>query len=202
MGLRLRLNLLLSLIFITTLGVGTAVLFSIQREGVHEELTASVEQAAKLIAMVVNQLPADISEQQLQSALNAIVNIGATRHLRISASPYTNSVETSEQLVAPQWFFQFLAPDPVGLLRVIDLRSKQRQVILRADYTLKHKITGEILDKGFIKNEGSYNRIESEFGTYSAQEASIKNMTKDMAESFKLRLMSAVMNRMRYQSGE
>lgn len=135
MGLRLRLNLLLSLIFLATLGIGTVILLKVQREGVSEELTASVEQAARLIAIVVDQLPADLSDEQLQSTLNAIVNIGSTRHLRISASPFTNSVEQNEQLAAPQWFFKFLAPDPVGLLRVIDLRSKQRQVILRADPT-------------------------------------------------------------------
>ena len=135
MGLRLRLNLLLSVIFIATLGVGSAVLLNVLQQGVEEELTASVEQAAKLISVVVNQLPADISDRKLQETLNDIVTVGSTRHLRISADPYANTVANSEQLAAPRWFFSMLAPDPVGLLRVIDLRSKQRQLVVRADAT-------------------------------------------------------------------
>ena len=135
MGLRLRLNLLLSVIFIATLGVGSAVLLNVLQQGVEEELTASVEQAAKLISVVVNQLPADISERKLQETLNDIVTVGSTRHLRISADPYANTVANSENLAAPRWFFLLLAPDPVGLLRVIDLRSKRRQLVVRADAT-------------------------------------------------------------------
>ena len=135
MGLRLRLNLLLSVIFVATLGVGSAVLLNVLQQGVEEELTASVEQAAKLITVVVNQLPADISERKLQETLNDIVTVGSTRHLRISADPYANTVANSERLSAPRWFFSMLAPDPVGLLRVIDLRSKRRQLVVRADAT-------------------------------------------------------------------
>ena len=135
MGLRLRLNLLLSVIFVATLGVGSAVLLNVLQQGIEEELTASVDQAAKLISVVVNQLPADISDRKLQETLNDIVTVGSTRHLRISTDPYANTVANSEQLAAPRWFFSMLAPDPVGLLRVIDLRSKQRQLVVRADAT-------------------------------------------------------------------
>ena len=104
MGLRLRLNLLLSVIFVATLGVGSAVLLNVLQQGVEEELTASVDQAAKLISVVVNQLPADISDRKLQETLNDIVTVGSTRHLRISADPYANTVANSEQLAAQAYF--------------------------------------------------------------------------------------------------
>ena len=54
MGLRLRLNLLLSLIFFATLAIGAAILINVLRNGVTEELSASVDQTAKLITVVRN----------------------------------------------------------------------------------------------------------------------------------------------------
>ena len=135
MGLRLRLNLLLSLMFVATLGIGSAILVNVFRDGVAEELTASVEQAAELVTIVVSRLPADITDRQLERALKEIVNIGSTRHLRISTDPSANAPFNAEQLLAPRWFFDLLAPEPVGLIRVIDLRSKRRQVVIRADAT-------------------------------------------------------------------
>ncbi|MEM7468253.1 MAG: ATP-binding protein [Pseudomonadota bacterium] len=135
MGLRLRLNLLLSVIFVATLGIGSLLLYNVLRAGVTEELTASVDQAAKLITVVVNQLPQDLSEHELQRAINEIASIGSTRHLRISTDPGTSLTEESESLAAPSWFFNLLAPEPSGLIRIIDLRSKRRRIIIRADAT-------------------------------------------------------------------
>ncbi|MGR8949590.1 MAG: ATP-binding protein [Gammaproteobacteria bacterium] len=135
MGLRLKLNLLLSLIFITTLGVGSTILLNVLQHGVAEELTASVDQAARLISVVVNQLPVDLPDAALERTITDISSIGSTRHLRVSTEPSTEAVFNSAQLLAPQWFFDLLAPEPIGLLRVIDLRSKRRQVHIRADAT-------------------------------------------------------------------
>ena len=135
MGLRLRLNLLLSLIFITTLAVGSAILLKVMQDGVAEELTASVDQAARIISVVAEQLPANLPDPDLERTITDIASIGSTRHLRISTDPSTEVVFPTDQLFAPQWFFELLAPEPVGLLRVIELRSKRRQVIVRADAT-------------------------------------------------------------------
>lgn len=135
MGLRLRLNLLLSLIFIATLGIGSAILLNVLRNSVAEELSASVEQTAKLITVVVTHLPPDLGDVKLQQLINEIATIGSTRHLRISTEPDANSPFSSAELNTPSWFYNLLAPEPLGLVRVLDLRSNRSQVVIRADAT-------------------------------------------------------------------
>lgn len=135
MGLRLRLNLLLSLIFLATLGIGASILINVLRNGVAEELNASVDQTAKLISVVVTQLPKNLDGDKLGELINQIATIGSTRHLRISTKAGAESSFASAELTAPRWFYHLLAPEPLGLVRIIDLRAKGRQVVIRADAT-------------------------------------------------------------------
>ena len=118
-----------------TLAGGSAILLKVMQDGVAEELTASVDQAARIIGVVAEQLPANLSDAALESTITDIASIGSTRHLRISTDPSTEVALRSDKLSAPSWFFNLLAPDPLGLLRVIELRSKRRQVFVRADAT-------------------------------------------------------------------
>jgi two-component system, NarL family, sensor histidine kinase UhpB len=135
MGLRLRLNLLLSLIFFATMGVGTAILLNVLRHGVSEELSASVEQTAKLITVAVNHLPPALDDLKLQRVINDIATIGSTRHLRMSTNVDRDSPFENVALEAPRWFFKLLVSEPLGLVRIVHLSDKRRQVVIRADAT-------------------------------------------------------------------
>ncbi|MBL0318633.1 MAG: hypothetical protein IPP74_05000 [Alphaproteobacteria bacterium] len=71
-----------------------------------------------------------------------------------------------------------------------DRSAASVQMLILAEYVLKNRETGTILDKGSIKTKGSYNRLESEFGTYTAQENETLHIGQDIAEKFRLRLLS------------
>jgi len=139
MGLRLRLNLLLSLIFFATMGVGTAILLNVLRHGVSEELSASVEQTAKLITVAVNHLPPALDDLKLQRVINDIATIGSTRHLRISTNVDRDSPFENVALEAPRWFFKLLVSEPLGLVRIVHLSDKRRQVVIRAAQSLTRR---------------------------------------------------------------
>lgn len=135
MGLRLRLNVSLSIIFVATLAIGTALLLNILRHGVAEELGASVEQSARLISVVVDQLAAELDDSALEEVISHIATASSSRHLRVSSDPTTGFDTNHTALKAPRWFYNLVAPEPRGLEKTLPLGEYQRQLYIRADAT-------------------------------------------------------------------
>ncbi len=122
MGLRVRLTLLLSLIFGATLAVGIAYLLADVRQAVLDELNASSEPATILLQSVVAPSDNAVSASQLSDLAARLTRDAAIRHLRFevvaSGARPMLSEPRAEAIAgaAPAWFAALVRPPPTELV--------------------------------------------------------------------------------------
>ncbi len=124
MDLRVRLTLLLSLIFAATLAVGFAYLLADVRQAVLDELNASSDLATTLLQGMVGAPHSTVNEMQLTELAARLTRDAAIRHLRFEV------VTDGAEAVAPQrsrnhadgappWFAALLRPAPTALVHKV-----------------------------------------------------------------------------------
>ena len=125
MDLRVRLTLLLSLIFAATLAVGIAYLLADVRQAVLDELNASSDLATTLVQGMVGAPDSTVSESQLTELAERLTRDAAIRHLRFEvvaagAAPAAADVpRAGSHSGAPAWFAALLRPPPTALLHSV-----------------------------------------------------------------------------------
>ena len=125
MDLRVRLTLLLSLIFAATLAVGVAYLLADVRQAVLDELNASSDLATTLVQGMVGAPDSTVTEAQLTELAERLTRDAAIRHLRFEvvapgATPAAAARSAQgSQRGAPAWFAALVRPAPKALLHSV-----------------------------------------------------------------------------------
>ncbi len=125
MDLRVRLTLLLSLIFGATLAVGIAYLLADVRQAVLDELNASSDLATTLLQGMVAATDSAVSERQLNALAARLTRDAAIRHLRFdvhdenATAPPSAPRRATSAGSAPAWFADLVRPDPAELVHVV-----------------------------------------------------------------------------------
>ena len=126
MELRVRLNLLLSLILFLALSIGAAYSLGNARRAVAEELRASSELASTLIQNLLGGTASPVEPGSLYGMLEQLEKNTKTRHLNItvaSGGPLQVNIgrrEESGPRGIPGWFFSLVRPDPGSLARTVE----------------------------------------------------------------------------------
>ena len=126
MSLRIRLNILITLLFITVLIGSSSYIITNARRAVNEEIQASVRHTLQLVEVLLESI--DLSGQTgLQKlVLEKLSRLESARHLQISVlrqsqmarqfPPQARPVISAE---APQWFIKLVQPKPMEFRRII-----------------------------------------------------------------------------------
>ena len=69
-----------------------------------------------------------------------------------------------------------------------DETATRANLTLRAEYELRRVATGEILVEGFSRSVTSYNIVDSDFATLSAESDARKRAVREISEDIKVRL--------------
>ena len=121
MPLRVRLNLLLSLILCATFAVGVAYLLADVRRAVLDELNASSELATTLLQGVLDMPLRDEGATQIGQLTERLTRDAAIRHLRFEMSDKDGVVSSATEApraardAAPLWFATLARPAPGSL---------------------------------------------------------------------------------------
>lgn len=137
MSLRLRLNVILTVLLFTTVVIGMTYLLLDVRRAIAEELQSSVDLSSKLIALALQQIPAHDRGRVAEEIGEQLARVGDTRHLHISVAKrgFFESVQPVQPypLAVPAWFAYLVHPEPVQLTRVLSVGEGPEQVVVRAD---------------------------------------------------------------------
>ncbi|MGE3845462.1 MAG: hypothetical protein AB7I01_01190, partial [Gammaproteobacteria bacterium] len=138
MDLRVRLTVLLALIFTATLAVGSAWLLADVRRAVRDELVASTELATTLLSGVI-ALDQDAADAGRITALAArLTRDAAIRHLRFEAQPPSAAGQAqppprAASAAAPGWFATLVRPDPAELAHSVSYGGGRIVVLAAPD---------------------------------------------------------------------
>ena len=139
MELRVRLNLLLSLILFLALSIGAVYSLGNARRAVVEELRASSELASTLIQNLLGGTGSPVEPGLLYGMLEQLEINTETRHLNItvaSSAPLPVNIGRREEpgpRGIPGWFFSLVRPDPASLTRTIEFDGAT--ILITADPT-------------------------------------------------------------------
>lgn len=139
MELRVRLNLLLSLILFLALSIGAAYSLDNARRAVVEELRASSELASTLIQNLLGGTGSPVAPGSLYGMLEQLEKNTKTRHLNITAAsggPLPVNIGRREEpgpQGIPGWFFSLVRPDPASLTRSVEFDGAM--ILIAADPT-------------------------------------------------------------------
>ena len=136
MGLRLRLNLLLSLIFFAALAAGAAYALDNARRAVVDELRASTDLASTLIQGLLDAAADEAGRISVAAMLDQLEGHAKTRHLSImvidpqAATTQDRGHDRAPHTV-PDWFFALVWPGPGSLTRAVEFEG--RSIVIAAD---------------------------------------------------------------------
>ncbi|MBI5617270.1 MAG: HAMP domain-containing protein [Gammaproteobacteria bacterium] len=139
MNLRLRLTLLLTSIFVITLGVGAGYVMKNARAAVTDELLSSLDLASSLIGLMVAQEASETSAPDPVRLARQLTGLGHPRHLHIELSSSPEALVLAlpaaggNRARAPDWFIRTIEPDRLDLLRSVRVPNSGLHVIVRAD---------------------------------------------------------------------
>jgi two-component system, NarL family, sensor histidine kinase UhpB len=141
MSLRIRLNILITLLFIVVLIGASSYIISNARKAVSEEIQASAKHTLQLVEVLLESL--DLAEQAgLQKlVLENLSKLESARHLQISVIRQTQMVrhypsQAKPEIISevPQWFIQLVRPKPMEFRRIIAAPDKVNiQIIIHAN---------------------------------------------------------------------
>lgn len=125
LGLRPRLNLLLSVIFLLTVLIAVVYLLHNARRAVVDEITASTELASTLIRGLEQLTPANVSESKLKQWLDQLTADGLLRHVSFrivsEADEGANANNETADSSAPDWFYSLVKPDALATTRYVTI---------------------------------------------------------------------------------
>jgi two-component system sensor histidine kinase UhpB len=138
MSLRFRLNLLLSVMFVTILVLGTVLVIGNARRAVLEETASTARLALQLLEAAYDATDST-GVAALQTRLrDQLAELESARHLQVLLVEGGHEVELTARrappIAAPQWFVRLVEPDATELRR--PFRGEGRaaaEIVVRAD---------------------------------------------------------------------
>jgi two-component system sensor histidine kinase UhpB len=139
MSLRFRLNVLISILFVSILVLGTALVIYNARRAVFEETQSTARLAAQLLEVAYGGSNAS-NQDALRSRLRAEMrSVDDARHLQIALIEGDRELPLADAGVvsdvrAPKWFVGLVAPATMELRRPVSNASgAQAEILVRAD---------------------------------------------------------------------
>ncbi len=141
MSLRIRLNILITLLFALVLvGAGSFVI-SKARHSVSEEIESSARHTLQLIEVLLDSVDLSGQEGLQELVIEKLSKLQSARHLRISVQrPSIRMKSIGPQSLpkisslAPEWFIQLVKPGPMEFRRLIaTAHTSQIEIIIHAD---------------------------------------------------------------------
>lgn len=121
MSLRVRLNFLITLLFLSLFVISSFYIISNARETVQSEVESTAQFALKLIQITVSsEWAEDDSDKELE-LLNTLAELDQTRHLFIDIKRANTTLARPKQFdvlsntVAPEWFVKLVQPPPTEI---------------------------------------------------------------------------------------
>jgi two-component system sensor histidine kinase UhpB len=138
MDLRVRLTLLLALIFAATLAVGIAYLLADERQAVLDELTASSDLAVTLLQSMAAAPDNAVSASALTALATRLTRDAGIRHLRFEvaaegAAPVTSQRSRVHADRVPSWFAALVRPQPDELLHSVPYAHGRILIVAEPD---------------------------------------------------------------------
>ncbi len=140
MSLRVRLNLLITLLFISLFVCSSFYIIANARSTVHQEVQSTANLALQLIQAAIAMTPAEENKGAQLHFLQSLSKLDETRHLNIEIrNPHDvliagNNFNILENTVAPDWFVNLVEPPPTELKRwLYNPLIPPTGIIVRAD---------------------------------------------------------------------
>ncbi len=141
MSLRLRLNLLITLLFALILLAGSFYVINNARAAVNEETQSVSKLTLQLIEIALMSNTASNTSETQQSVLENIANLESTRHLEIELYKTGNigsmvpvRIIPTISAQAPEWFIRMVKPQPVEYRRIFrESVSSYTEILIRAN---------------------------------------------------------------------
>ncbi len=147
MSLRFRLNLLISVMFVTILVLGAVLVIHNARRAVFEETQSAAELALRLLEVAYSSAaprgPGDPGDPGDQEALRArlrteMQGFESARHLQVVLIEGDRELPLAEappaaDIAAPRWFAQLVEPRAVEFRRVAVGAGSNAELLVRAD---------------------------------------------------------------------
>lgn len=138
MSLRLRLSLLIALLFLLVLMATVYVVIENARRAIEDEIQSSAKLTLQLIEIAFISVENQPTERKIK-LVEGIANLQSSRHLTIDIIRRTNTrhapffPERAEVSVAPGWFIHLVKPDPIEFRRVFPSVELPIELVIKAN---------------------------------------------------------------------
>jgi len=142
MSLRVRLNLLITLLFISLFVCSSFYIISNARKTVQHEVESTAQLALKLIQIALSSESSEVNESKQLNLLQSLAELGQTRHLHIdiqnpgSTLTPMKDFEFLSRSNTPKWFVKLVEPPPTEIRQwFYNPTVAPTGVVIRADPT-------------------------------------------------------------------
>ncbi len=87
-----------------------------------------------------------------------------------------------------------IATNNIALAIQQDRTITRYKIIVTANYKMIDIATKKIVDRGILKREGGYDKVESDYATYVSKEDTTQRVVRELAEDTRLRLVALTLN--------
>jgi two-component system sensor histidine kinase UhpB len=137
MSMRVRLNVLISVLFVTILVLGTALVIGNARRAVLEETQSTARLASQLLEVAYAATAPDSLSAVQPRLRERLAELETARHLRVSLIEGGREVELvgsrPEAAPAPAWFARLVAPDAAASRRAFRVPGYAAEIVVQAD---------------------------------------------------------------------
>jgi two-component system, NarL family, sensor histidine kinase UhpB len=140
MSLRIRLNLLITLLFVSLFICSSFYIIANARNAVQHEVESTANLALQLIEIAFTSTSLESDEQKQIQLLNRLSELDLTRHLHIDIQSSNNVLTPVEEFAdlkdikAPNWFVKLVEPPPTEIRHwLYNPVEPPKGIIIRAD---------------------------------------------------------------------
>ena len=138
MSLRLRLSLLITILFLMVLIATGYVVIENARKAIEDEIHSSAKLSLQLIEIAFLSVENETTEDQIE-LVSKIANLDSSRHLLIDIIRHTNSrhspflPEQDVKPAAPDWFYKLVKPSPIEFRRKFPSDELPIELVIKAN---------------------------------------------------------------------
>ena len=138
MSLRLRLSLLIAVLFVLVLFMAGYVVVENARKAIQDEIHSSARLTLQLIEIAFASVEAADEARKIQ-LIEGITNLEASRHLTVSLIRHTNTryapvmAFTELEVDAPSWYVSLVKPEPIEFRRNFPSGNLPLELVIRAN---------------------------------------------------------------------
>ena len=140
MSLRVRLNFLITLLFISLFICSSFYIIANARTSVHREVESTAHLALQLIQIAITSASVEQDAEKQLQLLKSLADVDETRHLHIDLSNPNDVLTPTKDFMlyqntdAPEWFVHLVEPPPTEVKRwLYNPLIRPTGIIIRAD---------------------------------------------------------------------